>query len=75
MRPAYVIKAEELVAVNYLGLPAAAVPSAMHESGPVGVQLISRPHREDLCLDAAQAVEDGAGTMSGQLWDQMMSAS
>ena len=64
-----------LVAVNYLGLPSVAVPSLLHTTGPVGVQLIGRPLREDVCFDAAQAIEDGAGTMAPRLWDQMTSAS
>ena len=63
-----------LVAVNYLGLPAVAVPSSLDTTGPVGVQLIGRPLREDLCLDAAQAIEDRAGRMHDILWNQMMSA-
>ncbi|MCL4115034.1 UNVERIFIED_CONTAM: hypothetical protein GTU68_008277 [Idotea baltica] len=60
-----------LVAVNYLGLPAVAVPSILDASGPVGVQLIGRPLREDLCLDAAQAIEDRVGVMTDQLWAQL----
>lgn len=64
-----------LVAVNYLGLPSVAVPSVLDESGPVGVQLIGRPLREDTCLDAAQAIEDRVGVMAEQLWDTMSAAS
>ena len=59
-----------LVAVNYLGLPAVAAPALLDESGPVGVQLIGRPLREDLCLDAAQAIEDRVGVMVEQLWQR-----
>jgi len=57
-----------LVAVNYLGLPSVAAPVVLDESGPVGVQLIGRPLREDLCLDAAQAIEDQVGIMTRHLW-------
>lgn len=60
-----------LVAVNYLGLPSVAVPVLAHQSGPVGVQLIGRPLREDVCLDAAQVIEDHTGVMVEQLWAQM----
>ncbi len=60
-----------LVAVNYLGLPSVAVPVLLHESGPVGVQLIGRPLREDICLDAAQVIEDQVGVMTEHLWVQM----
>lgn len=59
-----------LVAVNYLGLPSVAVPVDLHESGPIGVQLIGRPLREDVCLDAAQAIEDRVGVMTEQLWSR-----
>ena len=54
-----------VVAVNLLGLPSAAVPVGLGESGlPQGVQLIGPRFREDLCLDAAQAVEDALGTLT-----------
>lgn len=62
-----------LVAVNYLGLPAVAVPVRLDASGPVGVQLIGRPLREDVCLDAAQSIEDRVGVMTEKLWAQMAS--
>ena len=60
-----------LVAVNYLGLPSVAVPVDLHASGPVGVQLIGRPLREDVCLDAAQTIEDRVGVMTEHLWARM----
>ena len=46
-----------LIAVNLLGLPAVSVPTGLANGLPVGVQLIGSPFREDLCLDAAQAIE------------------
>ncbi|NWD25688.1 amidase family protein [Pseudomonas yamanorum] len=46
-----------LIAVNVLGLPAVAVPTGLSNGIPVGVQLIGSQFREDLCLDAAQAIE------------------
>lgn len=58
-----------LYGVNILGLPAAAVPTGLHEGVPIGVQLIGPRFREDLCLDAAQAIENGLGTLAGQLPD------
>ncbi|MFJ9697049.1 amidase [Kitasatospora sp. NPDC101183] len=48
-----------------LGLPAVAVPTGCAEDGlPVGVQLVGGAFREDLCLAAAQAVEDRLGTFT-----------
>ncbi len=54
--------------VNLLGLPAAAVPTGLHDGLPMGVQLIGPRMREDLCLDAAQAIEDATGVLARQLW-------
>jgi amidase len=50
--------------VNLLGLPAVAVP--IMESGglPQGVQVIGPRFREDLCLDAAAAIEAGASPLT-----------
>ncbi len=59
-----------LYAVNFLGLPAAAVPTGLHEGVPIGVQIIGQRFREDLCLDAAQAIEDRVGLLARQLWDR-----
>jgi amidase len=55
-----------VVAVNLLGLPAAAVPVGLGEASglPQGVQIIGPRFREDLCLDAAQAIEDALGTLT-----------
>jgi amidase len=53
-----------VVAVNLLGLPAAAVPVGASGGLPQGVQLIGPRYREDLCLDAAQAIEDRLGVLT-----------
>lgn len=50
------------LAVNALGLPAVAVPVGIGDGLPQAVQLIGPRYREDLCLDAAAAVEDRVGT-------------
>lgn len=55
-------------AINMLGLPAAAVPTGVVDGLPVGVQIIGARFREDLCLDAAEAIERGAGGLCAQLW-------
>lgn len=47
-----------LIAVNLLGLPSVAVPTGLSNDTPVGVQLIGSPFREDLCLDAAEVIEE-----------------
>lgn len=52
------------VVANLLGLPAVAVPAGLADGLPQGVQLIGRPYREDLCLEAAQAIEDRLGVMT-----------
>lgn len=46
-----------LVAVNHLGLPGVAVPSGTAGGIPLGVQVIAGRYREDLALDAAEAIE------------------
>jgi len=47
-----------VVPVNILGLPSCAVPVGCDGGLPQGVQLIGARFREDLLLDAAQAIED-----------------
>ncbi|MFB9269951.1 amidase family protein [Bradyrhizobium erythrophlei] len=57
-------------AINVLGLPAAVVPVGLHNGLPVGVQIVGSRYHEDLCLDAAEAIERGAGVLVRQLWDR-----
>jgi amidase len=59
-----------LYGVNGLGLPSAAVPTGLHDGVPMGVQIIGPRLREDLCLDAAEAVERGTGILAQQLWSR-----
>ncbi|HEU5325159.1 MAG TPA: amidase [Candidatus Limnocylindria bacterium] len=51
-------------AVNALGLPAVAVPVGVADGLPLAVQVIGPPYREDLALDAAQAIEDRLGVLT-----------
>jgi amidase len=53
-----------VVPVNVLGRPAAAVPVGADDGLPQGVQLIGAPYREDLILDAAQAIEERAPVLT-----------
>ena len=50
--------------VNLLGLPACSVPVGNDEGLPQGVQLIGARFREDVVLDAAQAIEDRAPALT-----------
>jgi len=55
-------------AISVLGLPAAVVPAGLLDGHPVGVQLIGSRYREDICLDAAAAIEARVGILTRQLW-------
>jgi amidase len=56
--------------INVLGLPAAVVPAGLAGGHPVGVQLIASRYREDVCLDAAAAIEARAGILAQRLWER-----
>jgi amidase len=51
-------------AINALGLPAVALPVGIEDGLPQAVQVIGPRYREDLCLDAAQAIEDRLGVLT-----------
>jgi amidase len=55
-------------AINVLGLPSAVTPIGLARGLPVGAQLIASRYREDLCLDAAAAIEARVGVMARTLW-------
>ena len=60
-----IVKSMTLVlAVNLLGLPSAVIPVGIQNGMPQEVQLIGPRFREDLCLDAAEAVEEVLGTVT-----------
>lgn len=52
------------LAVSALGLPAVALPVGIAEGLPQAVQVIGPRYREDLCLDAAEAIEDRLGIIA-----------
>ncbi len=59
------------IAVNLLGLPSVLVPTGLDDRGlPSGVQLVGAKYREDVCLDAAQVVEDACGLLAPVLWER-----
>jgi amidase len=43
-------------------------PAGLLDGHPVGVQLIASRSREDLCLDAAAAIEARVGVLCRELW-------
>jgi amidase len=57
--------------INVLGLPAAVVPVGLAGRNPVGVQLIGSRYREDVCLDAAAAIEAKVGILAKRLWERI----
>jgi len=50
--------------MNLLGLPAACVPTGIADGLPTGVQVVGRWFREDLCFDAAEAIEARLGSIT-----------
>jgi amidase len=53
-----------LFATAFLGLPSISVPTGVVDGVPIGVQIIGRRFREDMVLDAAQAIEDDCGSFT-----------
>ncbi len=56
--------------MNHLGLPSAVVPVGLAHGHPIGVQLVAARFREDLALEAAEAIEKHAGLLVRQLWER-----
>ena len=51
-------------ATSFVGVPAVAVPTHIAGGLPQGVQVIAGFYREDLCFDAAAAIEARLGTLA-----------
>ncbi|MDJ0822271.1 MAG: amidase family protein [Paracoccaceae bacterium] len=62
-------------AMNFTGLPAGNLPTHVAElpagPQPIGVQIVGRRWREDLIVDAMQAIEDHLPPVCTTLWEQM----
>jgi amidase len=62
-------------AMNYMGLPAGNVPARLAElpngPNPIGVQVVGRRWREDLVVDALDAIEARVGPLCETLWERM----
>ena len=70
-RKTYRKPARFMSSINVLGLPAAVVPIGLVAGNAVGVQLIGSRYREDVCLDAAAAIEAKVGIMAKRLWERI----
>jgi amidase len=54
--------------MNYMGLPAGNVAASYNDGLPVGVQIVGRRFREDLILEACEAIEARVGVMAARLF-------
>ena len=54
--------------INYLGFPVGVAPVGLIEGLPAAVQIVGRRFREDLILDAMEAVESHVGVPARSLW-------
>ena len=84
MRPTYDVDYDETFAgckdifdsaiysygINYMGLPAGNVPLGLVEGRPAGLQIVGQRFREDLILNALEAIEDRTGTLTQTLWQR-----
>ena len=56
--------------MNFLGLPAGNIAANYNDGLPVGIQIVGRRFREDLILDACEAVEQRIGVMAHRLFER-----
>ena len=56
--------------INFLGLPAGIAPAGYHDGLPISVQIVGRRFREDLCIDAVEAIERVNGVQTLELWQR-----
>lgn len=55
---------------NFIGLPAGLIGANYNEGLPVGVQIVGRRFREDMILEACEAVEKRIGIMAKTLFER-----
>ncbi|MGB0504651.1 MAG: amidase family protein [Pikeienuella sp.] len=58
------------ISMNYMGLPAGNIPANYNDGLPVGVQIVGRRFREDMILDACEAIETRVGVMAERLFER-----
>lgn len=58
------------ISMNYMGLPAGNVPANYNDGLPVGVQIVGQRFREDMILNACEAIESRIGVMADKLFER-----
>ena len=56
--------------MNFIGQPAGNIAAGMHDGLPLNVQIVGRRWREDLILDACEAIEGRVGVMAEKLFER-----
>lgn len=56
--------------MNYIGQPAGNIAARFEDGLPMNVQIVGRRWREDLILDACEAIETRVGVMAERLFEQ-----
>ncbi|MDA9009428.1 amidase family protein, partial [Alphaproteobacteria bacterium] len=56
--------------MNYMGLPAGNIPAAYNDGLPIAVQIVAPRFREDMILDACEAIEQRTGVMAEKLFER-----
>jgi len=65
--PGIIDAQKPLYVVNFLGLPACALPTHVAGGIPQGVQIVGPMHADDAVLDVAEALEASLGGVLGQM--------
>ncbi len=56
--------------MNFIGLPAGNIAANYNDGLPVGIQVVGRRFREDMILDACEAIEGRVGVMAKRLFQR-----